>query len=955
VTELRVALLGSPRVEVGGTPIEVDTRKAIALLAYLALSDQPQGRDRLVGLLWPDYEPDRARASLRRTLSVLVKALGGRWVVADRRTVRLERDGVWVDVDRLRDLLREADTPGHDRRARLTEAVLLYRGDFLAGFVLRDSPEFDDWQFFTAEALRRDLADALEGLVQECAAQGQLRDALAHARRWLALDPLHEPAHQQLMTLYAWNGQRGAALRQYRECVKVLDRELGVAPLDETQELYRAIKENRLPSPPPASAAQPPEEAAAPAAPPTDEPPPLVGRDTERTALTAGYRAAGRGWLVVVEGESGIGKTRLLEELAAGARDAGGTVIATRCFEGEEHLPYGPFVGALRALVADPGATDRLGAVPPAWWAETGRILPELASRAPHEAPPHSLTGDDGPRAQARLLDAVTGVVLAGLSGDAPGLLVIDDVHWADGASLALLTYLVRRLSGASVAIALAWRSEAVPASHLLRRLGGEPACPTTRLTLERLPRPMVDRLIDARDPEIDETTRARLWEETEGVPLFIVEYLAALRAGPGVDPWTVSSGVHDLVAARLEAVEEPARQLLTTAAIIGRWFRFTTLRDASGRGDDEAVAGLEELLARGLLREEPGERGEPTYDFTHHQLRAHVLAGTSLARRRLLHRRVAAALEDQARGRRGTAALRAQIAWHLQQAGEDHAAAEQYARAGEEARAVHANDEARAHLDAALALGHPDEARLHTAIGDLDTLAGRYDEAVQRYETAAALGTPADLPALEHRLGAVHQRLGDWELAEDHFGTALSLLRADGPAGQRARILADASLTAHRRGEGERARELAKQALPLAEQGDDVAALAQVHNLLGVLATARGDAGEAIEHLERSLTVATAQQDPVARAGALNNLALAHRAAGATDRALPLAEEAVALSRQVDDRHRLAAATGNLADLLREAGRIREAEARVREAVEILARIGGDEPRPEIWKLTEW
>ena len=959
VTELRLGLLGSPRIDCDGVPIEVDTRKAIALLAYLAVGDQAPARERLAGLLWPDYDPDRARGSLRRTLSALLKALDGRWVVADRRTIRLERDGVWVDVDRFGALLRAAESgERHERRTALSEAVALYRGDFLAGFSLRDSPEFDDWQFFTAEALRRDLSEALERLVAECVADGDLRSALTHARRWLALDPLHEPAHRELMTLYAWNDQRGAALRQYRECVKVLDRELGVAPLEETQDLYRTIKENRLlppvaePVPPPAP--EHPRRPTTPvraAAPATANAGVLVGRHAEWTALVSGYHGAERGWLAVVEGESGIGKTRLLEELAASARDAGATVLVTRCFDGEKHLPYGPFVAALRALVADPAATARLRDVPAVWWAETARVLPELSPRAPQDAFPSA----EGPGAQARFLDAVTRLVLAGLSGAPPGLLVVDDVHWADSASLALLTYLVRRLTGEPVGVVLAWRTEDVPSSAPLRRLATQTACPTTRVLLERLARPEVDRLIDAREPDIDELTRARLWEETEGVPLFVVEYLSALGAGADVDHWTVSSGVRDLVSARLQSVDEAARQLLTTAAVIGRWFRFTTLRDASGRGDDETAAGLDELLAKGLLREQPGEGGEPAYDFTHDQLRAQVVAATSLARRRLLHRRVAAALEEQARGRRGNAALRAQVARHLQRAGDDQAAAEQYARAGEAARTVHANAEALAHFEAALALGHPDEAGLQETMGDLHTLAGRYGEAVQRYETAAAVAPPDRLAVLEHRLGAVHHRLGDWELADDHFRTALAALGEDGPAGLRARILADASLTAHRRGDPQEALRLAEQALALAEQGDDPPALAQAHNLLGVLATARDEIATAVEHLKRSLAVATAERDSLARAGALNNLALARRKAGDAETVLPLAKEAVALAERAGDQHRLAAALGNLADTLREAGRVGEAEQRVREAVAILAEVGDREHRPEVWKLTEW
>ncbi|HYT24950.1 MAG TPA: hypothetical protein VEP73_00495, partial [Actinomycetota bacterium] len=179
--ELRLALLGPPRAERDGDPIEVDTRKAIALLAYLALTGGLQGRDSLAALLWPDYDRDHARAALRRTLSVLNKALSARghagpvrgWLRVDRTAARLDPDGVWFDVRRFRDLVAGCLEHGHPAAevcaacvAPLAEAVALHRDDFLAGFSLRDSPSFDDWQFYQAESLRRELAAALDRLTR---------------------------------------------------------------------------------------------------------------------------------------------------------------------------------------------------------------------------------------------------------------------------------------------------------------------------------------------------------------------------------------------------------------------------------------------------------------------------------------------------------------------------------------------------------------------------------------------------------------------------------------------------------------------------------------------------------------------------------------------------------------------------------------------------------------------
>jgi tetratricopeptide (TPR) repeat protein len=366
-----------------------------------------------------------------------------------------------------------------------------------------------------------------------------------------------------------------------------------------------------------------------------------------------------------------------------------------------------------------------------------------------------------------------------------------------------------------------------------------------------------------------------------------------------------------------------------------------------SGRSEEETVAALEELTRRGIL----AETDSAEHAFRHELARRVAYDRTSAGRRRLLHRRAAEALaQTDASG-----ALAAAVGRHLRLAGRGTEAAASFRRAGLRARDLYANSEALAYFREALALGDDDPASLHEEIGNLETLAGDYPAALESYEAAAALAEPPRLASIAHRIGLVHQRRGEWELADSSFDEALAEASDDASA-LRARIVADRSLNAHRRRNDGEAEQLAQEALELAAAAGDRRALAQAHNILGVLATGRGDESEARAQLERSLELATEEDDRSARAAALNNLALTLRVQGELERALELTEEALALCVAVGDRHREAALQNNAADLLHALGRGDEAMERLKSAVAIFAEIGeGGPSEPEIWKLVEW
>ncbi|TMC81426.1 MAG: tetratricopeptide repeat protein, partial [Chloroflexi bacterium] len=551
-------------------------------------------------------------------------------------------------------------------------------------------------------------------------------------------------------------------------------------------------------------------------------------------------------------------------------------------------------------------------------------------------------TALDNPGSQTRFFEGIRQLFLALSAGTSPGILFFDDLHWVDGASLEWLSYILRRLHEQPLCLLFTWRGKQPTRGMPLHQLYVEAqrSGKAAILSLSRLSQPSVRELVQS-VATVHTTGHFvdRLYAETEGIPFFLIEYLTAIEKGvlniEQVD-WSLTGGIRGLLSSRLSAVDEIGWQLLNTAAVIGRSFDFDTLREASGRSDDETVTALEDLIAQGLVEEVQRHASEHnlTYDFSHEKLRSFVYEETSLARRRLLHRRVAEALVGHTHGHRDDGPLAGQIAPHYRLAGNDAAAADYFKLAGEYARTLYANGEALAHLQLALMLGHPAKAALHEAIGDLYTLLGGYHSALESYETAAAFCAADALAGVEHKLGAVYMRRGEWELAESHLEAALSVWDGQAQPNQQASIYADRSLAAHHQGQVQQALELAQRALSLAEASDDARALAQAHNMLGMLASHNSDTQAALHHLEQSLILAEKLHDPAMRAATLNNLAQAHRLNGATERALSLTESALALSASQGDRHREAALHNNLADLLHALGATEAAMSHLRQAV---------------------
>jgi DNA-binding SARP family transcriptional activator/tetratricopeptide (TPR) repeat protein len=936
---VEIRLLGSPEITVEGNPLDVDTRKAVAILAVLATDRRAYGREELAALLWPDADDASARGALRRTLSVLRGAVGPDVLRVDRQQVALVPSRYGVDVERL-ETLGDSGNAGN-----LAIAADLARGPFMAGFTLRDSPEFDDWRAARAASVERTVGGVLDRLIAALDAKGDVAGAIAAAGRRIDLDPLDESAHVRRMELLAAAGDRAGAVRQYRACVAVLERELGVDPLAETTARYEAIRDGQAPAVP-----QPPRAGAHPAPEPVLDPErlPIVGRDAILRAVDGIRRgSASDGRTVALVGEPGIGKSRLAQAIADEARAAGAVVLATSAYAAEQRIAYGPIVGALEPALHDTHQARRIEALGDGVVVELARIVPGVTRPGARR----TAEATDASTVQTRLLAAIADALTAALAGPTPGVLVVDDVQWADGGTIAALAYLLRRLTSRPLLVLLTWRDDELSGDARLLADLAEQRAGDSVYRLGRLGRDDVDAFVRAADSTLGWSVDA-LWDASEGLPLYLASAMATAPDPTGVASPALPGGVRAVLSERLSRVDGVAAQVLAAAAAIGRAFDVPTLRYASGRSDDEVLDALDELAARGLVRESGEAEGAPTYDFTHGALRDLAEESTSLARRRLLHRRIAEAIRLHAAGTaRDDPARLARIARHEREAGRDAEAAVAFGDAGDAAARVYANREAIDAYEAALALGHPAPAELHARVGDLRTRIGDYPAATQAYEAAAATADPELLPRIEAALARTHLRAGDLAAADAHLDAALA--GSSEPAWQAA-CLADRAVIRRRAGDRAGAVQAAAAAEVAAEAAGDPAAIGAARRMAGLVALDAGDARAAVAHLEVAVEAAADDGDPSAAIAALTGLAMATAATGDLDGALERGEQAIAACRRIGDRHLEAAVENHVADLLHAAGRDEEAFEHLRRSVEAFSEFDGDpaDPDPGVWML---
>lgn len=917
---LQIELLGGFCLSYADKPLAgVAAERLQALLAYLVLHRQiPQTRQRLAFEFWPDSTEAQARTNLRRELHHLRQGLpeADRFLLTDAKTLQWNPHAPFVlDVAEFERALTTAETAERSAdvktaRTAWEQAIALYGGDLLPSCE-------DEWIVPEREHLRQKLLRALESLTCLSEAEGDYRAAIRFAQRLLELQPLHETSYAALMRSHHKNGDRANALQVYHRCMTVLREELGIDPSANTRKLYeQMLLEDEAPDIQPSSHPEPPPQI--PLFPSRLAAPPLVGREGEWASIQqwanpillgnpAAKAAAEPSPVLLLLGEPGIGKTRLLEELRAQVRQtdisttasrgqAGcpphqngwkGQILWGRGFAAEIMRPYGIWIDALRSLPMPPGVN-----IP----SELGFLLPELAQ--PGKAPPD----------RSHLFDAVV-QLLAQFAGQAPLIAILDDIQWLDEASSALLHYAIRLLSHQPVLFACTGRSgeleDNAGAQQVVKALRRE----RRLLTLELHPfdRAQTAELIRSQQAvkglELSAEKVDRVFVDSGGNPLFALEVARALSQ----DRSTHGDNLEALIRDRLQQLDDVAIEFLPWAAALGRSFQPTAVAHVADYPLPKLLMAIEQLEQQTIIRPSTSLGEEMGYDFAHDIVRQAVYSQLSQPRRHLIHLQIAHKLSQLSSPDN---ALAGDIAHHAAIGGDRELAASSALLAAERCLKLFAYTEAselaQFGIQHCQRLDDRTRIQLHLKLLRVCALAGVTGDRVSQLDSdlhrlideANALGLEAAESTGLEALVILHFDRSNFASVHQHSLRAAEASRAASPA-TAARLLAyGGSCLAEIGREMSRAEALLLEAQSLAarvglkEIGIDQG--------LGAVHRHRGNYAQARVLWQQAWRAARVQQDRWCECHNLSYLAMTELEAGDPAAALPYCQEMAIVSAKI-------------------------------------------------------
>jgi DNA-binding SARP family transcriptional activator/Flp pilus assembly protein TadD len=901
----------------------------MAILAFLAAERRPVARDHLALLFWPDVEPSKGKANLRRELHNLAQLFPNCWVSEHQAVAFVPSSGTTVDIYALRDFQGEK---------RWDEAAALLTGEFLEGLYLEANLEFENWLQAERERWRTLAESILTKAIEAHTQRGRYSEAITMSQRRLQLTPWNENAHCQLMRLLAWTGQRGSALRQFDICKQILWNDLGVEPAVETVALYQQIQDGELGVPPQLPAFLTTEGARHAVSRPS-----FVGRERELSRMTSYLEGAlaGKGKVIFVSGGPGRGKTAQLEEFARRAMGSHPELIAASgsCNAyagiGDPYLPFRDLMAMLSGDVEarwDAGAITRTHAK--RLWNAIPFFLEALLDHAPHllevlvssEALlSRALIAEntDGSsilrlrelikRRQTRseevdqthLFQEVTDL-LSAMAKQRPLLLILDDVQWADAASIGLLFHLGRRIvmERNRVLIVCAYRPEEIafgrnderhPLAKTLSEFKRAFGDVWIRLetTEQEEGKAFIDAMLDMEPNRLTDDFRAALFQRTAGHPLFTIELLRALRErgylqkddnglwkeGSSLDWALLPARVEAVIEERIERLDPEQRGLLKVASVEGEQFTAQVVAEAQKRLEMTTLRLLSgELERRHRLVSEQAEIQTKQgilsrYRFGHVLYQEFIYQRLSPGERRLLHGEVARAMEKYYEGR--LEHLSVQLGRHFSQAGDNRRALPYITTAAEHAARIHANDEAVGHFSHAIELAS------NTTFDD------------------------TSLANLYRGRGLAYETLGELEGARDDFESALLIVHEAGEKQLECRLLIDlGKLWASK--DYQRTRDYFEQALKLSRLMDDPAVVAGSLNWMGNWFANAENPVKASEYHQEALEIFEQIADQRGLAITLDLLGIANLLGGDLSASVGYYDQAIQHFQALDDRLRL-------------------------------------------------
>lgn len=886
---LAISLLGPPHIQLADQTIEINRRKSRALLFYLAAQSSSLSREQLLSFFWPDLERSAAQTALRTTLHGLRKAVGSSIVTTDS-TISLANDTT-IDTRMFEQGLQGSDPD------QLAQTLALYRDEFLAGFSLPDIESFDSWLESRRKHYRRLAINGYQQLATSYGEQGEYAKALNAIDQAIVLDTLQEESYCIAMRLHYNAGNRAAAIERFEQLRDMLDEELGVPPLAETQALYDAIITDtlernfvqaaaQLRTPTPAATPEEPEAA------PTGQLP-FVGRERELEQLPSLLQNHA---FVLIEGDTGIGKSRLAETFL---RQSNSLVIAGACRELDQNLPYQPIIEALRSLLKQPYWPEwqsRLE-LAPIWLAEVVRLLPELAlPQTETQATLLAYLPALPDSSESRLWEGIN-QFLRSLSRFQPIILFLDDLHWADLSTLGLLGYLARQDRNAAISLLASSRPSGPrsPLNAMLQTLSNSRRL--ARLSLSQLDRDGITTLAQQLSPTFSYPLADWLQRNSEGNPYILSElvrhaYDQQVLQSNGVlnlnaisSTTIVPANVYQLVQSRFARLSDPAKRLLDAGIIIGREFDFAVAALAANLDEETAIDAFDELRQAGLLvpsRAEtlaPNQREPHSFQFDHALTIEVAIRELGAPRERLLHRKIAEALLQIYGNRRDSIA--GTIASHFSKGGAPDRAIDYAILAGQRASELAAWAEAAQFYEQALA-GSSDQSQasreqrlaILMALGKVYLAASEAKQAYDTFESAQHVAlqlhdnAAADLARLEQANSL---------LVQNRFCELIELLQQIQPESQlESRIEALWGTTLSLQGQDlEAASQHLHRALETSQAQPDPVHMAHISFELGGIAAQQGKLEQAIEYYRETLKLA--QRSPFAmtyRILAHNNLA---------------------------------------------------------------------------------